>query len=349
MSLDARLRLAFAGMHPDRTRVITERFGGADAVVARIGGGALDVSDRVRAAVRVGADDRREQLDRLGHRTWFRGEPGYPERLAEFPEAPDVLFSRGGWPAGGCVGVVGTRRCTAYGRKLAAEYGRAVGVAGWVLVSGLARGIDGAAHQGTVAVGALGVAVLGCGLDVAYPREHGPLSDALVDGGGVVVSEYPPGTPPEGWRFPPRNRIISGPSQAVVVVEASVKGGALITAGAAMLQGIPVFVTPGDVTREVSKGCNLLIRDGAHPVLDAADLIAELELVLGPAAGTANSAASETERSPVVAVLRRHGALPLDDLAALVDMPIGELLAELIRLESAGTVQADAGGYAAGG
>ena len=348
MSNDARLRLAFAGLHPDRTRGLVERFGSAEAVVARIDGGALDVSDRVRAAVRIGADDRRNDLERLGHRLLLRDAPGYPDQLGALPDAPDVLFTRGDWPEGGCVGVVGTRRCTAYGRRLAGEYGRAIGAAGWVLVSGLARGIDGAAHDATVAAGARGIAILGCGLDVDYPREHARLADGLVANGGAVVSEYPPGTPPEGWRFPPRNRIISGLSAAVVVVEASVKGGALITAGAAMMQGVPVFVTPGDVTREVSKGCNLLIRDGAHPVLDAADLIAELELVLGPVKPNRSPFGDEAPESEILSALRRHGAQSLDALASEVDMTVPGLLAELALLEAAGMVRSDGATFSTG-
>jgi DNA processing protein len=335
---DARLRLSFGGLHPDRLRSLVEQFGSAAAVVARIDAGALRMSDHVRAAVRVSAADRRAELDGLGHRVWFRGEPGYPSALAIFPDAPDVLFTRGRWPSGGRVGVVGTRRCTTYGRRLAGEYGAAIGAAGWVLVSGLARGIDGAAHEGTVRAGARGIAVLGCGLDVDYPREHSRLAAQLVDGGGVIVSEYPPGTPPEGWRFPPRNRIISGLSEAVVVVEASVKGGALITAGAAMLQGIPVFVTPGDVTREVSRGCNLLIRDGAHPVLDAEDLVAELELVLGPVQEIPVDT-SEAHSSPVLGALVEHGQCSVDDLARQIDLAVPALLAELGVLEAAGLVE----------
>ncbi len=348
MSRDARLRLAFGGMHPDRVRGLVERHGTADGVVARIDGGALDVSARIRDAVRVPADDRRAQLASFGHHVWFRGESGYPERLAVFPDAPDVLFTRGRWPAGGVVGVVGTRRCTSYGRRLAERYGEAIGAAGWVLASGLARGIDGAAHRGTVNVGATGIAVLGCGLDVDYPREHRWLADALVDGGGVIVSEYPPGTPPEGWRFPPRNRIISGVSQAVVVVEASVKGGALITAGAAMLQGVPVFVTPGDVDREVSRGCNLLIRDGAHPILDPADLIAELELVLGPVRAPVSESGGNGEAgdgSPVVRLLEEHGAMSIDALVAATQLAGPEIIAELARMEALGAVQLTGSAY----
>jgi len=337
--------LAFGGLHPDRHRSLIEQFGGAAAVVARIEAGALRVSDRVRMAVRVSAADRRAELDGLGHQVWFRGDPGYPDALAVFPDAPDVLFTRGRWPSGGRVGVVGTRRCTTYGRRLAGEYGAAIGASGWVLVSGLARGIDGAAHEGTVRVGAKGIAVLGCGLDVDYPREHAHLANQLIDSGGVIVSEYPPGTPPEGWRFPPRNRIISGLSEAVVVVEASVKGGALITAGAAMLQGIPVFVTPGDVTREVSKGCNLLIRDGAHPVLDAADLIAELELILGPV-GAARKDTRDVSSSPVLVALAEHGPLSVDELVQHTDAPVPALLGELARWEAAGVVSGDGMAYA---
>jgi DNA processing protein len=347
MSFDARLRLAFAGLHPERTRGLVERFGSCEAVVARIDAGALDVSDRVRAAVRVAADRRHNELVELGYRVWYRGEPDFPTDLALLPDAPDVLFGRGGWPNGGRVGVVGTRRCTAYGRRLAGDYGRAIGQAGWVVVSGLARGIDGAAHQGSVAVAAPGVAVLGCGLDVDYPREHARLADALVDAGGAIVSEYPPGTPPEGWRFPPRNRIISGLSQAVVVVEASVKGGALITAGTAMLQGIPVFATPGDVTREVSTGCNLLIRDGAHPVLDAADLIAELELILGPVPPPVPCEDVAAPDSLVAEALRLHGPQSLDELGVKLDFDVPALLAELMRLEAHGVVRSEGGVYSA--
>ena len=159
--------------------------------------------------------------------------------------------------------------------------GRAVAGAGWVVVSGLARGIDGSAHRGCLDGGGPGIAVLGCGIDVWYPPEHQALGEDLAKE-GAVVSEYPPGTRPEPWRFPARNRIISGLSAAVVVVEAAEKGGALITARLAAEQGREVFAVPGDVDRKTSVGTNLLIRDGAVPVLGAGDLVEALSLVLGP-------------------------------------------------------------------
>ncbi len=277
---DVRLQLAFAGLHPDRSRRLIDDHGHAGALRRLVKGGVEDAGRSAEAAA-VDATERRHQLAALGLTAIVRGGAGYPERLADLPDAPDLLFVRGAAPDMPTVAVVGTRRCTAYGRALAREYGQVVAEAGWCLVSGLARGIDGAAHEGTVVASGAGVAVLGSGLDVLYPAEHRDLASDLVDRGGAVISEYPPGTIPEPWRFPPRNRIISGMADAVVVVEAAVKGGALITAGYALSHGRPVFAVPGDVRRATSEGCNLLIRDGAHPVLGPEDLIEELTFVLG--------------------------------------------------------------------
>ena len=149
------------------------------------------------------------------------------------------------------------------------------------MVSGLARGIDGAAHRGLIVAGGRGVAVLGCGIDVAYPREHRRLGEQILELGGAIVSEYPPGSRPDPWRFPPRNRIIAALSAAVIVVEAGITGGALITALKAAEYGIPVFAMPGDVDRKASQGTNRLIRDGALPVFGPDDLIEELSLCCG--------------------------------------------------------------------
>ena len=323
---DARLQLAYGGLHPDRIRDLIAERRSAAAVVRAIGAGSVRTTDRVRAAVAVDAAVRRSELQALGVEFVAKGQSAYPEHLAELPDAPDALFVRGELPLAPGVAVVGTRRCTTYGKRLAAAYGQAIGEAGWCLVSGLARGIDGAAHEGTVAAGAKGVAVLGCGIDVAYPPEHAFLGRRLLDLGGAIVTEYPPGTPPEGWRFPPRNRIISGLAAAVVVVEAGVKGGALITAGAALTQGVPVFAVPGDVGRASSQGTNLLIRDGAHPVLDADDLIAELELILGPVQRSVTTDQVPAEVGPVLVALEDGASA--DELAARLDMgPI-----DLVRL-----------------
>jgi DNA processing protein len=179
------------------------------------------------------------------------------------------------------VAIVGTRHCTEYGRRLAFELATACSEAGWVVVSGLARGIDGAAHRGALAASGPTVAVLGCGPDVPYPRQHVGLSRDIVDGGGAIITEYPPGASPLAWGFPPRNRIISALSVAVVVVESAATGGSLSTASRAVSQARTVFAVPGDIDREASVGCNLLIRDGAVPVLGAQDLVEGLSLVGG--------------------------------------------------------------------
>lgn len=273
-----RLAVGFLGLHPDRRRELSERYGGPEQLIGAVRRGAVPGID---PAIVLSATARRERMRAADVRPVFLGDPDYPEPLAWIGDPPDVLFVRGRLPAAPLVAVVGTRRSTAYGRGLARSFGRAIATAGWGLCSGLARGIDGEAHRGTLEAGGAGVGVLGCGPDVAYPREHAALIAGLaVD--GAIVTEYPPGTAPQGWRFPPRNRIISGLSRAVVVVEAGATGGALVTAARAAEQGREVFAVPGDVDRESSLGCNLLIRDGAIPVLGADDLVAALGLVLGP-------------------------------------------------------------------
>ncbi|MFQ5518034.1 MAG: DNA-processing protein DprA [Acidimicrobiia bacterium] len=211
-----------------------------------------------------------------------RRDASYPAGLCSLADPPAVLHVDGSVPLCLGVAVVGTRRATSYGLEVAESYGRALAAAGWTVVSGLARGVDAAAHRGTVAGGGVGVAVLGSGLDVVYPPENRGLARQLVSGGGAVVSEYGEGTPPQPWHFPARNRLIVGLSAAVVVVESAVRGGALITARIAAEIGRPVFAVPGDIDRETSLGCNLLIRDGAIPVLDGGDLLEALSVVPVP-------------------------------------------------------------------
>lgn len=279
MSRQAVLRLAFAGVHPDRLRRAVAGAGGPERLVRMTTRGGGDLPPGARKEVARPASERATQLARLAVNLVQSGDVGYPDRLSIYEDAPLGLFVKGAVPSGPTVAVVGTRRCTAYGREVAHAYGAAIAQAGWVLVSGLARGIDAAAHTGTVAADGRGIGVLGCGVDIRYPRTTHHLQKELIDRGGAIVTEYPPGVRPEAWRFPPRNRIIAGLADAVVVIEAAERGGALITAHRAADYGVPVFAVPGDIDREASRGCNLLIRDGAHPVLDPVDLIEELALV----------------------------------------------------------------------
>jgi DNA processing protein len=246
-------------------------------------------------------------------------------------EDPPAVYVTGELRAGPAVAVVGTRRCTRYGLDMADEFGRVLGNAGWSVVSGMARGIDAAGHRGALAVGGHVIGVLGTGPDIWYPAENRDLYRQLVASGGALLTEYEPGTRPDRWRFPARNRLIAAIASATVVVEAGETGGALITARLAAEIGRPVFVLPGDVDRPASVGANRLIRDGAYPVLGGEDLIEELTVCLGT--------------SPRPAGDRQTG-LPAEGLA-IVDLPehwgcsITEALTRLGRLQAEGTVDSD--------
>lgn len=255
-------------------------------------------------------------------------DPEYPAGLFDLEEPPPIWVN-GVFRTAPGVAVVGTRKCTRYGVGLADSFGAILARVGWSVVSGLARGIDAAAHRGCLAASGHGVAVLGSGIDVCYPAENRPIFESLLGSGGAIVSEYAPGTPPDRWRFPARNRIIAAMAAAVVVVEAHAKGGALITARLAAEIGRPVFVVPGDVDRPASEGCNRLIKDGAHPVLGSEDLLGELELVLGPVGST-------DRESDLPA-----GGVDIDELPDLWDLTPGEALVRLGKLELAGQVRRD--------
>jgi DNA processing protein len=326
----ARLRLAYVGMHPERRAELVSRLGSADAVLAAIRRGSVEVPAAARQAADISGAVRLEQLAGDDVRVVFRED--LPKHLGELPDAPDVLFVKGALPHHPGVAVVGSRKATVYGTSLSRRYGWALADAGWPVVSGLALGVDGAAHVGVVDADGIGVAVLGCGPDVWYPRQHRSLGRRLVAAGGALVTEYPPGTPPNGWRFPPRNRIISGLARVVVVVEAARTGGALITARKALGQGRDVFAVPGDIDRPTSEGCNRLIRDGALPVFGPDDLVEAVSVVLGPPAR--HDVPSQHAVLDAVGPVGRS----VDDLSQVLSKPVSWVLAEVARLEAAGLV-----------
>jgi DNA processing protein len=264
------------------------------------------------------------------HRLIEPDDQEYPVGLHDLEEPPR-LFAIGALSEASGVAVVGTRRCTRYGLALAESFGRIITASGWTVVSGLARGIDTAAHRGCLHASGHAVAVLGSGIDVCYPSENRPIYQQILETGGAILSEYGPGTPPDRWRFPARNRIIAAISAAVVVVEASRTGGALITARLAAELGRPVFVVPGDVDRPASEGCNRLIRDGAHPVLGDRDLVEELGIVLGP---PQRKGADTSEFDGVPAT-----GISLDELTERWGLPISQTLARVGRLEIDGVVR----------
>jgi DNA processing protein len=273
------LRLAFGGLSPKAVDKHVDRFGSVDAAVAAITRGRTKLGATVCDAIRVGAQTRADELAEIGATFLERPDDGYPERLGVYSDAPRWLFSMGAPPDGPSIGIVGSRACTSYGVRLAEAYGRAAAQSGWVVVSGLARGVDAAAHKGALDAGGLCTAVFGSGIDIVYPRSNSVLHRRLLEGSGCVLSEFPPGTRPDAWRFPTRNRVIAGLSDVVLVVEASERGGALITARIALDYGVPVYAVPGDIDRPTSAGTNRLIRDGAFPIFGSEDLSTVLSLV----------------------------------------------------------------------
>ncbi|EHQ91389.1 DNA-processing protein DprA [Desulfosporosinus youngiae] len=203
-------------------------------------------------------------------------ETDYPCLLAELSDAPPLLYYRGhlrGKVEG--IAIVGSRKATAYGKAVAKMLAREAAAKGIVIISGLARGIDAAAHQGTLDAGGITWAFLGCGLDQVYPRENQRLAEAILEK-GALISEFPPGSPPNAQHFPARNRLISGCSRGVVVVEAAERSGALITVDFALEQGREVFAVPGPIFSEVSRGPHHLLRQGAKIVEGIDDIYNEL-------------------------------------------------------------------------
>lgn len=281
-----------------------------------------------------------EELAAAGCWACCRHEESYPEGLRDAADAPWALIGRGDsslldqLEPLAAVTIVGSRRATAYGRELARELGRSLAVAGMIVVSGMAFGIDGCAHRGALDGGRT-VAVLGCGPDVAYPASHRQLWRRICEQ-DLVLSELPPGAPPWRWTFPARNRIMAALAGMTVVVEAAARSGSLITADLAADLGRDLGAVPGPVTSRASAGPNALLAGGACVVRDAQDV---LDAMLGP--GASPAAASGPALEPrLAAVLRavEDGEAACDGIAAALGLPGAEVAGALARLELLGYV-----------
>ena len=272
-------------------------------------------------------------------RTIRRGEAGFPSRLSRCADSPAELRVRGdlGSPPAR-VAIVGSRHPDVYGTEVARELAVGLARAGISVVSGGAQGVDAAAHEGALAAGGHTVAVFGCGLDVSYPASHAGLFSRIVDAGGALVSEYPDAQEGRRWTYPERNRIVSGMSDAVVVVRAGARSGALLTAERARAQGVPVLAVPGDVTSPLSQGPLALLRGGARAVGSAEDVLAELGLAGQLALPGAGAAEAPPLEGPEAAVWAALGRLPrhADEIAREAGLPPGPALAALLTLELEG-------------
>lgn len=272
----------------------------------------------------------------------------YPPQLRVLPDPPPLLLLRGELPdwRRPAVAIVGARAATRYGLAVAEELARGLASAGAVVVSGLARGVDASAHRGALAEGSTW-AVLGCGPDILYPAEHRKLADRVA-ASGAILTELPPGRPPAAHHFPLRNRIISGLVQAVVVVEARLRSGSLITARHALAQGREVLVVPGAIDSPTSAGTNALLRDGARPVLGVEDVFEALGDGLTPGispprVGQAAATPDDPELQRVLEALR-HEPLEKDALQRLLGTSARELSLRLVELELDGFVCRDRDG-----
>lgn len=267
-----------------KVRALVERFGSATGVykaseeeLKRVDGFSTgDVESVVASRTDVSLWERAKDMERKGISFVHMWHDDYPARLKNVYDAPVVLYYKGKLPLNDkpSVAVVGARNCTPYGRHMAYELCKGFATLGWQVISGLAMGIDAAAHKGCVDGGGYTCGVLGCGVDVCYPRSNIELYSEVLEE-GCIMSEYAMGTPPHPGQFPIRNRIISGLADIVVVVEARAKSGSLITVEHALEQGKTVLAVPGRVGDSLSEGCNWLLKIGAGVITEAADIESE--------------------------------------------------------------------------
>ncbi|NWC48879.1 DNA-protecting protein DprA [Pseudomonas edaphica] len=351
--LEARLRLhRLPELGPKRFRVLIDAFGSASKAISApasawrsLGLPPISADARRSPEIRDGASDALAWLERPAQHLLMWDQPEYPALLAQIDDAPPLLFVAGEpsileKPQ---LAMVGSRRASRPGMDTAAAFSRSLASAGFVITSGLALGIDGAAHQAALDVGGQTIGVLGTGLENFYPQRHRQLAAAMIAQGSAVVSEFPLDAAPQAANFPRRNRIISGLSLGVLVVEASMASGSLITAKLAAEQGREVYAIPGSIHHPGAKGCHQLIRDGAT-------LVESIEHILDGLRGwqALSRPAPMPVTHPLVALL--HAApLTSEALAIASGRPLSHTLAALTELELEGQVICESGRWLARG
>lgn len=288
-------------------------------------------------------------IERLKIRVCSFVDPAYPPRLKAIVDPPPLLYVTGDWPmpTEAAVAIVGGRRATLAGRMVTEQIAHELAARGVVIVSGLARGIDAAAHRGALAGQGRTIAVLGCGIDRTYPPEHWRLRQSIEEGGGAIVSELPVGSPPLAHHFPRRNRIISGLSLGVLVSEAAKDSGSLITAKLALEQGREVFAVPGPVTSEAYRGSNGLIKEGAKLIERAQDIVEEIlpQLDISPfyplthGCGSAVSGESLDKDDATVYEALSAEAQSVDAVIERTGLAPAKVVASLLALELSGRVR----------
>jgi DNA processing protein len=316
---------------------VEEAYHAPEGALRKAGLGPKTIQSLVETRSTIDLDMELARIEESGFKLLTWQDEDYPPRLREIDTPPPVLYVWGELLEQDryAAAIVGTRRATSYGKAVTERLASALAQEGLTIVSGLARGIDGIAHRAALQAGGRTLAVLGSGLDRVYPPEHRKLATSIAKQ-GAVLSDYPLGTEPEGKNFPPRNRIISGLSLAVIVVEAGASSGALITADFGLDQSREVFAVPGDLYKSTSEGTNNLIQMGAHPLLSPEDVLEVLNLEL--AARQEDVAAELPEDESERTVYQALGEEPVhvDELRSKCDMPVEEITASLAMLELKG-------------
>ena len=335
------------GIGAARMRLLLDTFGDAGEAwqaspeaLRQAGLGPKIVEALLQVRSRYNLEQLMERLQVQGIQVLTWDDEAFPRALKEIDQPPPVLYVRGSllpeddW----AIAMVGTRRITAYGRQVAEETAAALARSGITVVSGLARGVDTAAHQAALDAGGRSIAVLGSGVDNIYPPDNRRLAERMI-ACGAVVSDYPPGAAPEAANFPPRNRIISGLSRAVIVVEAGEGSGALITAAFAAEQGREIFAVPGSIYSPQSKGANRLIQQGAHAFLDAQDLMETLNLTRTSEHRAARTALPADATEAQLLALLGGQPLHVDEIRLQAGLPIEKVSAALALMELKGMVR----------
>jgi DNA processing protein len=335
------------GIGPMKFRALLDHFGNleeawyADAQELKEAG--LDqraIENLMAVRSKISLDEEMERIERQGARVLTWDDPAYPPRLLNIYNPPPVLYVKGEILAQDqwAVAVVGTRGATVYGKEAARQIAGDLARNRITIVSGLARGIDSEAHRAALDAGGRTIAVLGSGVDIIYPTESRKLAQAIAEQ-GALVSEYALGTPPEASNFPPRNRIISGLSLGVVIVEAGERSGALITADFALEQGREVFAVPGDIFRKKSMGTNKLIQQGAKAVLSVEDILEELNLTMVTQQAEVRAIVPENETEATLLEYITAEPIHIDELGRKSGLPIAQVSSTLALMELKGVVR----------
>lgn len=333
-----------SGIGPVRARRLRERFGSLElALLARgadlqtVEGIGPDLVSKIVNWEEARPDEERAKAEKLGLHIITPADATYPASLKEIYDPPLVLYACGKipetWPRG--IAMVGSRETSHYGLEMTKKLSYQLAYAGVPVISGLARGIDTAAHLGALAAKGVTWAVIGCGLEQIYPPENQDLAEKIVEMGGVLLSELPLGTAPDKRTFPMRNRIVSGLSFGVLVMEAGEGSGALITARQAAEQGRHIYAVPGRIDNPLARGCHRLIKDGAKLVEGVEDVLAELEFLLPREAVTVPRPLPPNltpEEEKIYSAID-FGETPIDIITQKTGLPSGMVSSTLLRLE----------------